>query len=181
MPPIVAIVEVATAVVLTVNVAVVAPAATVTLAGSVAEPLLLDRVTTAPPAGARLPSVTVPVEEPPPVTDAGFTDTDASTGGLMVRGADCVPLNAALILAVVMEATAEVFTVNVAVVAFAATVTLEDTVADGLSLESATTAPPAGAGLLNVMVPVDAAPPATVAGFRATEETTGGLIVRGAD
>jgi hypothetical protein len=121
------------------------------------------------------------VEELPPVTDAGLTDTDARTGGLMVNAADCVPFNVALIFAVVIEATAAVFTVNVVVVAFAATVTLEPTDADPLSLESTTFAPPAGAGPLNVTVPVEAAPPATVAGFRTTEATAGGLIVKDAD
>lgn len=49
------------------------PAATVTVAGTCAAGLLLDRVTTAPPAGASLVRVTVPIEEVPPVTDVGFS------------------------------------------------------------------------------------------------------------
>ena len=63
-----------TVLVVAVNVAVVAFAATVTLAGTVAaEVLLLERVTTAPPDGAGPFSVTVPVELLlPPV--AGFGD-----------------------------------------------------------------------------------------------------------
>ena len=69
---IVTAVEVATTEVVTVNVAVVAPAATVTFAGVVEDALLSDRVTTAPPAGAGLFNVTVPVEEVPPNTVAGF-------------------------------------------------------------------------------------------------------------
>lgn len=57
----------------TVNVAVVAPAATVTLPGTVArEVLLLVSVTTAPPAGAAELNVTVPVEEAPPTTLVGL-------------------------------------------------------------------------------------------------------------
>jgi hypothetical protein len=72
--------------------AVVAPAATVALAGTVAAPLLLDSVTTAPPAGAGPFKVTVTVGEDPPSTLAGATDTEESTGGLIVRLAVCGPL-----------------------------------------------------------------------------------------
>ena len=84
-----------TARVVTVNVALVAPAATVTLAGTVAAAvLLLASVTTAPPAGAALLSVTVPVAEAPPVTAVGFklTDDTVTTGGSTVSVAPCVPL-----------------------------------------------------------------------------------------
>src|SRR5208282_3797845 len=49
----------------------VALAGTVTVAGTTALTLLLERVTLAPPAGAAPPSVTVPVEPWPPVTPAG--------------------------------------------------------------------------------------------------------------
>ena len=56
--------------------AVVALAATVTLAGVVAELLLSDNVITAPPLGAGPLSVTVPVELMPPVTVAGFITSD---------------------------------------------------------------------------------------------------------
>jgi hypothetical protein len=41
-----------------------------------------------------------------------------------------------------------------------------------LLLTSVTTAPPAGAALLNVTVPVEGAPPVTLVGFRLTELTT---------
>lgn len=57
----------------TVNVAVMAFAGTVTLAGTCAmEVLLLDNVTTAPPAGAGPVSVTVAIALFPPVTEVGF-------------------------------------------------------------------------------------------------------------
>ena len=75
----------ATAVVVTVKVAVVALAATVTLAGTVAAALLLDKVTDSPPVGAALPKVTVPVDEVPPVTEVGFSVTDDTAEELTVR------------------------------------------------------------------------------------------------
>lgn len=71
-----------TADVVAVKVAVVAPAATVTLAGTVtAAVLLLDTDTTAPPAGAADVNVTVPVDPVPPVTLDGFTATDVNVAG----------------------------------------------------------------------------------------------------
>jgi len=58
--------------------ALVVPAATVTLPlPTCAEGLSLDRVTIAPPEGAAVESVTVPVEEFPPTTVEGFRTTEA--------------------------------------------------------------------------------------------------------
>jgi len=86
-----------------------------------------------------------------------------------------VPLYEAEIVTVVETRTADVLTVNVALVAPAGTVTLEGTLAAAaLSLARATCAPPAGAGPLRVTVPVeDCAPPTTLVGFRVSEETVG--------
>jgi len=85
-------------------------------------------------------------------------------------------------LAEVVRRTPDVFTVKVALVAPAGTVTLEGTLAAPLSLESTTCAPPAGAGPLSVTVPVeDCKPPTTLVGFRVSEETVGrggGVTVR---
>ena len=94
-PPAIAVivtgVEVVTALVAIAKVALVAPCANDTLAGTVAAAvLLLDSETTKPPAGAGDVSVTVPCDEAPPVTLAGFTATvqsDAAADGVTVRSA----------------------------------------------------------------------------------------------
>jgi len=70
------VVDAVTALVLTVKFAVVAPAGTATLEGTLAAPLLLASATCAPPAGAGPLNVTVPVEEFPPVTLVGFSESD---------------------------------------------------------------------------------------------------------
>ena len=85
-------VTLATAVVVTGKVALVVPAATVTLAGTCAEPLLEESATTAPPAGAGTLKVTVPVEELPPITVFGLNVKVPVEEGLIVRLAACVPL-----------------------------------------------------------------------------------------
>ena len=67
-------VEAVTLLVLTVKVALLAPAVTVTLAGTVAAAVLsLIRETAAPPVGAGPLRVTVPVEGDPPVTLIGLS------------------------------------------------------------------------------------------------------------
>lgn len=69
-----------TATVVTEKVVVVCPAGTVTLPAETCATavLLLDNVTIAPPVGAGPVRVTVPLEEVPPVTLAGFRETDPS-------------------------------------------------------------------------------------------------------
>jgi len=82
----VAEVFVATELVDTTKVAVVALAATVTLGGTVAAAtLLLDSVTIAPPAGAGPVKVTVPVEEVPPITDVGFRVREVRAADVTVK------------------------------------------------------------------------------------------------
>ena len=86
----------ATPSVVAVNVAVVAPEATVTLAGTVAAAVFEEEsVTTAPDGGAFPSRVTVPVELVPPMTvvterpseisDAGFTVDIEPDAGLVAR------------------------------------------------------------------------------------------------
>src|SRR5467141_873287 len=71
------------------KVALVAPAGTVTLEGTLAALLLLESRTCAPPAGAGPLSVTVPVEDcVPPMTLVGFSSSEETVGrgwGVTVR------------------------------------------------------------------------------------------------
>ncbi len=79
----------ATALVVTLNVAEIALAGTITLDGTpAAAVLLLDNVTVDPPDGARPVNVTVPVEEVPPVTEDGTRVTALRVGAETVRVAD---------------------------------------------------------------------------------------------
>src|SRR2546425_3153434 len=138
-------VDAATALVVTVNVALVAAAGAVTLPGTVAAVLLLDRVPDAPPAGAGPFSVTVPVELLPPVTVVGLSASEERrTGcGFTVRVAGRVtPLYTAEMVTGVDAATVLVVTVNVVLVAPAGTVTLPGTVAAVVQLCTPTTTSP---------------------------------------
>jgi len=165
----------ATRVVPTAKLADVAPAATVALAGTVADALLLASVTSAPPAGAAADRVTVPVELPPPTTEAGLTETDVSVAGagVTVRVAELVaPPPEAEIWVVPWDATFAAVTMKAAVVAPARTVTLAGVVAAEVRLLARLTRnPPTGAMPFSWTVPVDWAPPWTLTGARASAET----------
>jgi hypothetical protein len=142
----------------TVNVALTAPAGTVTLAGRVAAPvLLLDNVTSAPPAGAGLLRVAVPWAGLPPVTVVGFnvSEDKPTLFGRTVIVARCeITPAVAVIVAIELDATGTLLTVKAALVAPAGTVTLTGTAATLVSLLASVTAnPPAGAAPLNVTVP----------------------------
>jgi hypothetical protein len=151
-----------------VNVTDVAPAGTVTLAGTVPTVVELDAsVTTAPPVGAARVSVTVPVTATPPVAAATLVVIveSAATGGVTVTVA--VPLEPfvdAVIVTAVFAATVPAVIVNVAVRDPAGTVTLTGTVATPVLDElSATTLPPTEALVDSVTVPVVVAVDATFA------------------
>jgi hypothetical protein len=176
----VADVEIKTTEVFTVNDALLAPAGMNTLLGTLAAPLLLERMTCTPPAGAGALNVTVPLEDcEPPTTLVGFSVSEVSVGA--GGGTGCTVSEAVLLtppyapemVTAVDAATALVLTVNVALVAPAATVTLAGTWAAVLLLESATCAPPVGAGPLNVTVPIDEFPPTTLVGFNASDVGVG--------
>ena len=161
----------------TVKLALVCPACTVTLDGTVAtDVLLLDRLTLAPPEGAAPVNVTVPVELFPPVTLVGFNLNDDSVtlplAGVIVSDAFCELLpRVAVITAVVVPVTVVVVTLKFADVEPLGTVTVLGTLAAELLLLKLTTLPPDGAAELNVTVPAELFPPTTLVGFNVTEDT----------
>ena len=176
-----------TAVVLTANVALQFPAGTLTLAGTVAAGLSLFKAIAMPLLGAGALKVTVPVDEFPPVTTFGFSDTadTVATVDMMLSGAvTLAPLYLAVMVAVVEVVTAVVVTTKVAVEYPAATLTVAGTVAEGLLLLKTTDAPPLGAGLLKITAPVEGLPPGTLVGFSDTADSTAagvlGVILSGA-
>src|SRR5262249_13694324 len=153
------------------KVALSAPAGTVTLGGTLATvALLLDSVTTAPPVGAAVVRVTVPVLGEPPTTLAGATLTEdrlgAAATGLTVSTARRVtPAKLPEIESTVEAVTVVVVMVKVALVIPAATVTVAGTAAtEVLALLRPTTAPPVGAAAVSVTVPCEALPPTTDVG-----------------
>jgi hypothetical protein len=161
------------------NVAEVAPEGTVTDVGTVALVLLEESVTTAPPVPAWPLRVTVPVEEFPPITDVGDTDTVERAAGVMVNVATWLaPLSVAVICAAVDEETPVVVTVNVVVLDPAGIVTELGTVALALFDLSAIAKPPVGAGPLRVNVPVEGFPPTTDVGERLSGVRLGASIVK---
>jgi len=172
----------ATAEVVTVNVAVFAPAATVTLAGTVATDVFdEERVTTTPLPVALPVSVTVPVDETPPKTLAGLSVTEESAAGVRTIGAALVvPEYVAEIPTADCDATPSVVIVKVFEVVPAETVTLAGTVARLESeLARVTMVPPVGAGPFSVTVPVTAVPPPTLAAAVTLERTAEFVTARG--
>ena len=142
-----------------VNVTDVAPAGTVTLAGTVPIVVELDAsVTTAPPVGAARVSVTVPVTLTPPVAAATLVvrvEIAAAGGVTVTLTVPVEPFVDAVIVTEVFAATVPAVIVNVAVFDPAGTVTLTGTVATPVFDElSVTTLPPKGALIESVTVPV---------------------------
>ena len=167
-----------TALLVAVNVAVIAPAGTVTDAGTFAAfVLLLLRPATMPPAGAAVARVTVPVLVAPPVMAAGVIASPATHGFTPSVAVFDDPLYVAVMSTPTAVPTGLVVIANVADVAPASTVTEAGTVAAAvLLLVSATTAPAGGAGADSVTVPMLPIPPVTEAGFTPTETSDGFTI-----
>jgi hypothetical protein len=131
-----------------VNVAVRDPAGTVTLTGTVATPVFDElSVTTLPPTGAFVESVTVPVVVAVDATFALATVTDV-TFGPRIESVDFVltPFNVAAIVAVVSTETILLVAVNVVDICPAGIVTVLGTSTDKLDDVRATTTPVSGAG-----------------------------------
>jgi hypothetical protein len=167
-----------TGVVVTVNVALVLAAGTITDDGTVAAALFLLNATEEPPLGAGPVSVTVPVELVPPGTVVGFKLSVFRAGGLTVSVAVRVVVPKVPVIVTEVDAdTGDVVTANVALVLPAGTVTDAGTVAAALLLPRDITIPPTGAGPLRVTVPVEPLPPSTLVGLRLNELKAGGFTV----
>lgn len=169
-----------TLLVVTVKVTLEAPAGIVTVKGTCAMELLLHTNAVPPPDGAVPFRLNVPVEEFPPLTDVGFSVTDASVAAFTVNVLLLVvPLNVAEMLDDVDDDCPLVLIVKVVVRAPPGTVTVAGTVAaEVLLLESVTTRPADGATDPRVTVPVELFPPTTVLGLIVSDDRTGGLTVR---
>ena len=155
--------------------AVVAPAATVTEAGTVAAVVAeLVSVTTLPLGPAALLSVTVPVvvtlQPPTTVADERVTPLTAAGEIVKVAVAELEPIAAVMIAEVEVLTAADVI-VKVAVVLPDATVTEAGTVALALLDFRVTTVPAEGAAADIVTVPVLDTPPTIDIGLSVTELT----------
>jgi len=174
---IVAVVAELTAEVVIVKVAVVWPAATLTLAGVVALLEFEPRVMVVPLGPAGPFRVTVPVDELPLVTADGETATLCRVAGLIVRAAVCLSLpRNELSVAVTVESTPPVVIRKVAVVAPSFTVTDAGTVALALS-ECKPIEVVGPAGPLKVTVPIDLLLPTSEVGEMDIAFNVAGLIV----
>jgi len=131
--------------------AVVAPAGTVTLPGTVRELALLESVTDWPPAGAGKLSVTVQVELPGAVKLAGVhvSPLNCGSGDTVTVAVRVTPFALAVTVTVWVVATEPAVAVNVAVVAPDPTVTEAGTGSTGLLLDRFT-----GNGLVAAVVRV---------------------------
>src|SRR5437867_1646899 len=131
-------VEAVTEVVVTVKVALMAPAGTMILTGTIAAVELHESETVPPPLSAGALKVTVPVADVPPTTLVGLNDTveragpggggGGASGGCRFRAARANTPSVPVMMTCVATPTGLVFTVNVALVVPAGTMTLAGTV-----------------------------------------------------
>jgi hypothetical protein len=162
----------------TVNVAVVLPAVTVTEIGSEAFELLSARFTVRPPVGAGPDSRTVPVADVPPLNEVGLTEAEISTGRSTVNVVFTeLPLKVAVTATLVSVATATVEMLAEPVVDPAATVTVAGPLVALLFSERLTVRPPVGAATLSATVAVLAVAPVTDDDDIEMPLSDGGVIV----
>jgi hypothetical protein len=121
----------------------------------------------------------VPVDDVPPGTDVGLTVTALMNGVSIIRETlNVVPFKVAETVALWLVATGTVIALNVAVVAPATTVTLAGTVQFASLEANVTTTPPAGAGVLSVIVLTEFPPPTTDAVLALSVNEPAAVIVR---
>jgi hypothetical protein len=137
-----------------VKLAEVAPAATVTEAGTLTDELLLARFTARPPVGAAADRVTAQASEP--AAEKELVEHETSLRVAAAEAFSCSPTEAnppfadAFTVAVVDELTAETVAVKATEVAPAVAVTVEGTVTAALELVSETARPPVGAAAVSI-------------------------------
>jgi hypothetical protein len=163
-----------TVVVVALNVAEVAAAATVTDVGTVRVALVFVRVTLAPPVGAAFVSEIVQVLEafgPRLVGLQASEDTRTGATRLTVALAE-LPLYVPVMVALELLAMAVVVALKVAEVAAAATVTDVGTVRVALVFVRLTLAPPVGAALVSEIVQMLEEFGPRFVGLQASDETS---------
>ena len=181
-------VEDVTDVVVIVKLALLEPAATLTLAGTLVASESSESDTVAPPLGAAALNVTVPVEELPPTTLVGLTviaESDAlGAASFTVIAANWNTLSIAAESCTVVVKPGNVVTGKLALVAPPGIVTLFGTLAEsGRLLPRLTATPTGGAGPASVTVPVAEWPPTTLVGLTVRDVSAGrlGYKVKGCD
>jgi hypothetical protein len=167
-----------TPVVVPVNVTLVAPAGTVTVAGTVTALLALDNVTTVPAGPAADPRVTRNVMLLPPLRDVGDADNAVITAAFTTTFSDLLiaPWDATTVPAV-SESTATDVAVKLAESAPSGTVTVAGTVIAGLLLTKSTVTPPAGAIPVNVTLPMVDAPPFSIVDIESVDNTGAATVM----
>ncbi len=118
------------------------------------------------------------MDDTEPITVVGVSVTNSKAGGLIVSVVVALTVPTVPVIVVwVWLATAVVLTVKVTEASPAGMLTLAGVVADLTDDDSLTTTPPFGAALVNVTVPVEPTPPATVDGLTPTERRLAVSIV----
>ncbi len=165
LAPIVTLDSLVTALVVIVNVPLVWPAGTTTVAGTAAPAPLLESNTLIPPNPGGLVSVTVPVAVRPPPTGEGLRLSEESAVAWRASVALCWPSpNPAVIVAVVAALTPAVWIVKVTISVPGGAMTDAGTVTLASLEDSATDRPVHRGDVPSLSVPVADCPPRTEVG-----------------